>query len=610
MAWLNMLYRTYEANAEMAGVPTDSVPLTLVAHITANAQVEITVDKDGNFVSAAAVTKENGKTVIPVTESSAARANVIAPHSLCDMLAYTAGDFGDYVGERKKSDEKFDKYISALEKWVNSEYSHPKARAVYLYAAKKCMMSDLINSGLVELNEDGTLSDKKISGAPYEKALVRFRVQGTEPDAVWQDKSLFDSYTAYYVSGMPGDTDICYISGRSSPASRNHPKGILAAYYNAKLISANDSSNFTYRGRFTDSNQAYAISYEATQKAHSALTWLAANQGVYAGKRTYICWNPNGREVAGIVDPLGLERDEEPKAYTEAEYKKRLIDTLNGYRGKIDDNDDIVVIGLDAATTGRLSVVYYNELKKSDFYDRLERWFNTFEWYYVRFTQDKKALRTVMTPLTMTVVNCAFGTEQGGLLKTDDRIYKEQYQRILHCMLDAQPLPYDIVHALVSRATNPQLYDRWYNYESVLSTACAAIAKHNYDKRSVETAMELDYKNNNRSYLFGRLLAVLEKVEQATYEGETRETNAIRLMSAYVNHPMSTWKILDTALNPYFQQLSPGQRYYYKNMISDIAASFDSADENMLNRPLDEDYLIGYYLQRRELNKKKEDKQL
>lgn len=614
MAWLNMLYKTYESNAEMAGQYSDGVPLTLVAHITANAQIEITINEDGNFVNALPVSKENSKTIIPVTEQSASRSNSIAPHPLCDTLAYCAGDFGDYVIERKKFDDKYEKYISALKAWVNSEFSHTKALAVYKYVQKRCMISDLIKSGLVEMDSEGRLSNKKISGAAYENAIVRFRVQGTVPDAVWEDKTLFESYMNYYVSNMSGIKDICYITGKNSVISNNHPKGIIAAYYGAKLISANDKTNFVFRGRFINSGQASAIGYETTQKAHSALTWLVANQGVSVGKRKYICWNPNGKEVADIVDPLGLEKDEEPQKYTEPEYKKRLKDTFNGFRGKLDDNDDIVVIGLDAATTGRLSVVYYNELKNSDFYDRLEYWFDTLEWHFVKFTSNKKVLRTVTTPLTAAIINSAFGTEQNGFVKTDEAIMKEQYQRILHCMLDAKPIPYDIVHALVIKASNPQQYDKWYNYENVLSTACAAVAKYKYDKGRVKTNMELDKENNNRSYLFGRLLAVMEKVEQDTYDKDKdkdRETNAIRLMSTYVNRPMYTWRILETALNPYYQQLDSGSRMEYKDIVSEIVLLINSGDSSLLNRPLEEDYLLGYYLQRRELytsNKSKEEK--
>lgn len=253
------------------------------------------------------------------------------------------------------------------------------------------MTRDLILAKVLEA-ADGKLSDKKVSGVVYEKAVVRFRVAGSQPDAVWQDASLFSCYAQYYAGAQSGEKDICYLTGKPDTISVNHPKGIVAANYGAKLISANDAANFTFRGRFATSRQACAVSYDATQKAHSALTWLAARQGVTAGKqdkRTYICWNPNGKKVIDLEDPFGLEEDETPRSYTEEGYKQRLIRTFKGYRSELNNNDSIVVIGLDAATTGRLSITYYNELRGSDFYDRLTDWGSTCCWYFTKFSPEK-----------------------------------------------------------------------------------------------------------------------------------------------------------------------------------------------------------------------------
>lgn len=610
MAWMNTLYKTYESNKEMAGKPTEGAPLSLVAHMTANAQIEIWINSEGELCGVSSVPKENSKTIIPVTESSASRANIVAPHALCDMLPYVAGDFRDYLSspkERKKAEEKFEKYLAALKDWADSPFTHPKVQAVYAYTAKRQMIQDLIKSTLLE-EENGELLNKKINGSAYEKALVRFRVIGTQPDAVWQDESLFQSYIKYYASSQSGEKDICYVTGEVDVISVNHPKGIVAANYGAKLISSNDKTNYTFRGRFTNSSQACAVGYEATQKAHSALTWLAARQGVTAGmqnKRTYICWNPNGKEVMQLEDPFGLVDDDAPRAYTEEEYKNRLFLTLQGYRNLLDNNDDIVVIALDAATTGRLSITYYNELKGSDYYDRLAAWYSSCRWYFTRFTNEKKPYTAVMTPLRAQIVRCAFGTEQGNFIETSDEVMKEQSQRILHCMVDRQPLPRDIMHAAVRRASTPLAYSLG-NRERLLSTACALVAKYHHDKYEGVSYMAIDYENTDRSYLFGRLLAVLERAEHSTFsDGETRETNAIRLQSAYVNHPMSTWQILEEKLNPYFQRMTPGSRHFYKSLIENITEKLSESGTEELNRPLSELYLIGYYLQRAEFRKYK-----
>lgn len=409
--------------------------------------------------------------------------------------------------------------------------------------------------------------------------------------------------------------DICYLNGEAGSISTNHPKGIVAANYGAKLVSANDNQGYTYRGRFQTAEQAFALSYEASQKVHGALTWLAKKQGVYAGsqdKRIFICWNPAGKETPDILNLFGVMDDEQDDAENIA-YKRKLRNAFKGYIEKFEDGDEVVVISLDAATTGRLSITYYNELDADVFWERVIDWGDTCNWMFLKFTEDKKAHFDLLTPSFYRITQCTFGREKGEYIDVDDRVLKEQSQRLLKCMLERQPLPLDIMQALVHRASTPLAYSK-NNRERVLSTACAIIMKYYYDHgiltKGEKDYMKLDVENRDRSYLFGRLLAVLEKVERSTYDKEEgREPNAIRLQSAYVNHPMQTWKILEDVLNPYFQKLRPGSREYYRRIISEITEMLLEEDEKVLNQGLKESYLLGYYLQRAELNKKKDNKE-
>ncbi len=607
MSWMTMLYQTYENNVAMIGKSVDEKqPLSLLAHMSANAQIEITLNNEGDFLKASEIDKKNSKTLIPVTEKSAGRSSGIAPHPLCDTLSYIAGDFVDY-SKNKNDKNKFDKYFLQLELWTNSDLSHPKVKAVYNYISKKCMISDLIKSGIIECNENGEINNKKISGQDYEKCLVRFIINSSIDDlnsGTWQDSSLMVKYSEYYSSIQEGERDVCYLKGKEDVISVNHPKGIIASDYGAKLISANDTSNFTFRGRFLNSEEACTVSYEATQKAHNALTWIAARQGYNVGntkRRTFICWNPKGKEVPDLENPFGAIDDMEEASNTEEHYKRKLVDALKGYRLVLDDNDDIVIIALDAATTGRLSITYYNELKSSDFLDRLKLWYENCCWYFKKFNQDKKPFLKVEHPSNKQIVEYSFGTQQKEYIEVNDRVMKEQVQRILNCILNSQSVPRDIIHAITIKASTPLSYSRG-NRERILSTACALIRKY-YFSKGVKIKMKLDLEEKDRSYLFGRLLAVFEKVERSTFTSEEgREPNAIRFQSAFVNHPMHTWLVIEEKLNPYFQKLKPGSRKYYKDLISAITLNILEKDKSILNTSLDEKYLIGYYLQRMELN--------
>ena len=610
MSWMARALETYERNSALAGKIREGMePLLPVAHVMAKARLEITIDQDGIFKGAQEVEKADCSTMIPATEDSGARSSGIAPHPLNDTLSYIAGDFSSY--SEKDCSKKFEAYCEGLQQWAESEFSHPKVRAVYQYVSKGQVMQDLINCGQAALTTEGKLDKKKIQGAEYEDMLVRFRVLDAEhPDwttATWEDETLLHIYGDYYSAVQSGESDICYLTGKRAVITINHPKGTVASSYGAKLVSANDTTNFTFKGRFANAAEACTVSYEASQKAHAALAWLSRN--------------PAGKKVEVFNDQLSLgfakteEEKEEPQTFPE--FRQKLQKAFQGYAEYLAQDaepEDVVIIGLDAATTGRLSVTYYQELAASDFLERMQYWQQSCNWYY---KNPKTGKSEIHTPSIQQIVKHAFGTEQGSFVEADDKILKQQAERLIACMTEALPIPRDVVHALYVKASSPQCYKNWWNREAVLSTACAMVAKVQYHDRGgkqmkgADFEMELEaYLKGDRSYLFGKLLATLERVEEeALYrKGEGRETNAIRLQAAFVSHPMTNWKVIEDALRPYYEQLSFYKKNKYKEEMADITDAllglYAHDGEQMqaeLNRALTETYLLGYYQQRRKL---------
>lgn len=585
MGLMQKAVETYDCHAALAGVP-DAMreTLTPISHIVQNAQIEVTIDANGNFISAAAVVKDKKserdetKTIIPATYKSSIRAKSPCAHPLSDKLSYLI----------PSSTERHDLYLKQLSDWANSEYSHPKVKAVLKYIESESLLDDLERNGLVTKDSNGELD------ARYDDDFVRWRVTGDGAVApCWEDKSLIEAFIAYSEMLRDGsDSALCMITGEVLPIIEKHPKGVVSAAYGAKLISANDSSNFTYRGRFAEPSQAATISYVASQKAHNALRWVVANQGVIIGGRTFVCWNPKGKDVPNAMHSLLSVSDSQKKAATPSDYKKQLADAVNGWKLNLPDNEDVVIASFDAATTGRLSVTYYNELRASDFIDRLAHWQQTCCWENNQFGYQSPSVRQI--------AQCAFGVERTEWLDVDDRILKEQVQRLLHCVIDKAPMPSDIVQALMHRASMPLAYNN-INRRKILFTACAAIYAYRTQAKKEEWTMSLDKEKKDRSYQFGRLLAVMEKVERDTYTDEGREPNAIRMQSVFCDRPLYTAKIINDRLNPYFERLRPGSRAYYKKLIGEITEQLSNYDDAQLNRPLGDTYLMGYYLQRNEL---------
>lgn len=121
--------------------------------------------------------------------------------------------------------------------------------------------------------------------------------------------------------------------------------------------------------------------------------------------------------------------------------------------------------------------------------------------------------------------------------------------------------------------------------------------------------MALDKKCRKREYLFGRLLAVADRIEYRTFDKEDgRETNAKRYMSAFSQHPYRTWKVLEEKLEPYLMRLKAPERLVYQRLLDDICNLFEIEDfEN--DTALNGLYLLGFHNQSYALKEKKKEEE-
>ena len=574
MGLLQKAVETYGAMAHRAGqvFEGENEPLAPISHIMARPQIIITLDQSGNFVAAQVLDKNTPKIIIPATEESAGRTVKAAelPHPLCDYLRYLL----------PQNQVEYQHYISQLSTWANSSHTHPKLHAVLNYVQGGTILENLRQAGI----------DSE------EKVMVCWVVNGlgeTLNGPCWTDRTLMNAFIDYYHEKRT-DTPpaLCMISGELEMPAGQHPKGIVPISGNAKLISANDSSGFTYRGRFDDAAQAATVGYAASQKAHSVLRWLVANQSVSFGGRTFLCWNPQGIQVPRVTGPMGRRSGTAQRAANPSQYQKQLREALSGWKEDLPQSAGVVIAAFDAATTGRLAVTYYNELLASDFLDRLHDWEASCCW--------EDGPYGIQSPSLFQIVSWAFGTPRNGKAEMDDRILSQQMQRLVACRVDKAPFPLDIERALAEKASHLLLYEGE-NRQKLLFTACAAIRKYHCDHLKEEWDMALDKNCSDRSYLFGRLLAIADAIENNTYTDEDRrETNAIRMQKAFTLRPMTTWSALWDKLRPYNKRLAqskPGLYRYYHSVIDDILNRLSPFDPT-LNHKLDDIYLLGYSHQR------------
>lgn len=625
MAWLKTLAETYDVYADLAGVDRNGQAVLLpISHSTFNAQIEVTIDRDGNFIDSKKLDKGNDVvTIIPVTEDSAARSSGIAPHPLCDKLCYIAGDYTLYTDDNKE--KFFEAYMEQLRDWVESTETHPMVQAIYQYLEKRSLIHDLVTSSVLELNDDGRLTDHtKIHGLGQTGANVRFIIRGnTLPQEVWRNQELYKKYSEYYQRKLE-TKKLCYASGKIESCSDKHPSKIRNSADKAKLISGNDESGFTYRGRFSAKEQVVSVGYDTSQKAHNALRWLIQKQGYTRDESAIVCWMVNrdmqipdmmkdSVNAYNDIDDLDFdtidayETSAANKHDTGKNFAEQFNNAINGYVGKIKMDDRVAIIALDAATTGRLSVVYYDEMGGKQYVDAILNWQTHCKWYRTvkvgKAEEGKQRITCECTPSPRDMALAAFGVQRSEWLEADSKLIRATVKRLLPCITQKGiKIPTDIIRAVAQRASMPQTMSDYIWYNDVLCVVCAMI-RFNYEEGSMTMDNFLNDNVNDRNVLFGRLLAVYDYMEQrAMFEydengkvKERRTTNAKRYWNAYSSRPAKTFKTIKQNLVAYEKKLSDFELMKFEEWTGEIMERL--AGDGFDNTALSEMYLPGYYQQ-------------
>lgn len=657
MSWLSRLYHTYEQVKDNADAQLHYA-LMPYYHVKQNVQIIVTINDKGDFVSARLARDGNGKlksqvTTIPATNDSATRTSSPVAHPLADKLQYVAKDF--FIKSKNKKDV-FDLFEKTLTDWCQSPFSHPKAQAVLRYTQKGTLTQDLINAGIILADETGNILYVK-NASDYPDSILALLVKnGGEFDqgsafvawevinadiaqgdiTTWKDDSLFTAWQNYYAS-FDSKEGFCHVTGEHKALASKHPNRVLKSASNAKLISANDMSGFTFLGRFTDDDksiakqgyQAVNISAEVTEKAHAALAWLLTSQGHEESGQAMVAWAIDGskipqpykpivpqamiedawsdfdsEEFADIDDSDEIEEQSSKLHHHKdigSQFAHNLKKTMQGYRQKLTDNDQISVISLDSATPGRMAVTYYYEAMPDDYLTAIADWYDNFAWYAFYFDKETNQKRkTIQAPTPYQIAVSAYGS------RVSDAVKKQVVSQVLPVIVEGhyRQIPKTLMDLCVKHACNPLGLENW-EWEQNLSVACSLYRGYynrlkNDKKRSYTVALQENY--TSRDYLYGRLLAIAEDIESlALYvAGENRVTTAQRYMQQFANRPFSTWRNIELSLDPYMKRLKnnrPDYLFNKQNLLNDVMSKFDINDFNN-DGQLSGEFLLGYHCQK------------
>lgn len=636
MSWMQRLYESYEPILSQG----DGNRPWRVGHVKKNAHIEIILNIEGEFLDARQLNGDEVSTLIPVTEKSSARTGNIEPHPLAEELSYCAFDLPNV----KKKTERNQSYLKLLSSWADSPYGHPKISAVLKYINKSVLWSDLNKRFEFPL----TLKTKATQKIEPEKCFVRWRVEDSRyvDSSTWNDEEIIQCWIKFEEQVNP-KIGFCYISGTEDiRVAKFHSKFLRNAADGARFITQNDWDGFTFLGRFTDSkneiennanSQVCEVSYEVSQKAHNALRWLIARQGVPSSDQVIVAWALSGQLIPNPVeDPYSYLSDDEDEPLSQvkdnpsddefvgidhsqnlgATFADKLKLKMKGYQQTLEAHEQISIMALDSATPGRMSVTYYRECLQEEYFEALDAWYTDFAWFQ-RHTKEipvdgkkpkHKVIWPVVSPSPLSIAQATFGQ------RLTDALKKQVYARVLPCITEKANIPLDILNQCVRQASNPAGLDEW-EWERNVGVACALYRgfylRHSNLNERRNFTMALDTTITSRDYLYGRLLAVAERMESIALSvaGEKRRTTAERFMQQFSERPFSTWEHIEVALTPYKARLHNSRAGFLHNReeeITDIVNLF-APNDFCNDSKLSGEFLLGYHCQKMTYRKNKEE---
>lgn len=667
MSWMQKLYQTYES-VQNQGL--DDEDLALPFHMPKAVHLKVVLDDRGELVSAK---RFDGRKQVPiqVTEKSSKRSgSTIAAYALHDGLQYIAKTAGQYLTveylskvAEKDGGKKWKKFLSdsdaEKQKFINTEklkYQNcfqfyekqlsdwveesnlREIQIVLQYIQQGSLIEDLLEKKVLSFENNILLSGQD---DPFDFTIV-WAVQMMPSDVhadLWSKSSIQNQWIKYQESQKGQESrqkELCYITGEQDYPTDAFPK----IDGNAKLVSANDTVGFTFRGRFLTDKQAIVLGREVSQKASNILKWLIKRQGIKNGDQFIVAWSINCSEEDKTLSLLYATDDIYAALFSEDNVNQSadlglkaaelIRKKLYGYQAKLKANEQISLLMLEKSTDGRMALIYYQEFLPADYFNNLDEWIDDFSWYQSYKPKEGKPWLFTAPSLERIAETVLTKSE---LEDKKKRAKKQLYSRLLPVIAGGCeiPIPYDFVQKSFQTACNPfaqyQSKDgeskRKINWEKNIGVACALYkgwrARHDKSSQWRNYPMALDKENRSRDYLFGRLLAVAEELENMALRmaKEERATNAERYMQRFATHPLSTWKQLELSLEPYKNRLRKNYPVkitakftlenpigFLKNReteITELVNALDELQQNtdcILDKPLDGEFLLGYHSQK------------
>lgn len=582
----------------------------------------IVISKEGKFVRFEDCRTDKNQARTYLVKKHVGRSSAVVANYLYDNSTYVLG-YADMDKEVDKCKEQVDLLEKQAAQSVAAQSAYEKAKEELKELENKRSIKE---QSCLDAFKHKLISIFHSYPDSYELSLVcKFYQQDKDEilssikqDSLWEDikKNLSKKYStfSFRIEGdlkiiaekrdllqldeaeeMNGEKDICLITGnRDVTVDTTTATMIPGSQATAKLVAFQVNSGYDSYGKKKCGNAPISKKAEfAYTTSLNAMLQKGSHNKFSVGNRTFVFWASSNSEAAeqtegSLFDLLGYTEEEVDDPNAKIEQVRKVFTAIYSGSLKTSLEDRFYILGL-APNSARIAVVYWSECSLKEFAGKILCHFKDMEIKDTRI--DKKPYMGIKSMLAAVTLN----GKSEATPNLPEAVVKSIFQ--------GTPYPFTLFSACIRRIRAES------GSKDAIRIARMAIIKAylnrtNSNNKKIE--IMLDKSNTNQGYLCGRLFAVLDKIqEDANGISSIRE----RYMNAASATPSSVFATILNLSSHHMEKLTnEGRKIFYEKIKQEIIdkipatgfpAHLDLQDQGR--------FFIGYYHQRQELFKKKED---
>lgn len=417
---------------------------------------------------------------------------------------------------------------------------------------------------------------------------IAFRLEGNTR-LICQDESVRGALMNYDVGSEEGT---CLITGEVAKLARleNPIKGLrFSGKAESHLVSFNAPSFWSYQKTSGENNKNAPISKAASFAYSAALNYLRQNprQSLYIGDATAVFWAEKPHKIEEwFLDFFG----EPPKGTSiqDTEAIRALYKAPETGAPPLEENyTKFCVLGL-SPNASRISIRFWYQGTVGEVIKNIRQHFD-----------DCMIGHAPFEPEYLSIFRMLVSTAVQGKA---DNIQPNLAGEVMKSILAGIPYPQTLLASSVRRCKAER--EVTYPRASLIKAVLVRDSRY-YRKTEKEVRMSLDRENANPGYLLGRLFAALERAQERANPG-IDATIRDRFYGAASSTPVTVFPRLLKLKNHHISKLeNRGEAVNLEKLIGEVMDAVNDFPA-LLSLPEQGRFAIGYYHQRQDFFKKKE----